>query len=229
MLEELALQSFVFLVTSDRRSLAELSIHLATHAISLSCWVSKLLSSAEVATAIHLLTISSSTLLETSSHAATIVLLLVNHSHATSTSVLHEAFRLHKPGILYTLLIAVLPLLGLQGIPLLFWVHLIIGLSQLLVAMCKMALISQCAIFVGFIVSAPLSFVLVIDFISSHIGLLFHLVELLVHLTLVLHRHSHVHLLHLMLHHALVHIRLHAHKVRLHVVVGLHLYLIVLS
>ena len=64
----------------------------------------------------------------------------------------------------HVLLVAVLPLLRLQGHGLLFRSHWVVRLPQFCISVGVMTLVSESTIFVRFVVSTPLSFVLVIDF-----------------------------------------------------------------
>lgn len=106
---------------------------------------------------------------------------------------------------LLILLVAVLVLLRLQSEGHHLRVKLITWLSQLFVAVRKVALVAECAVFVSFEMPASLSFILVIDF--SGVGcipiillvIVPHVIHLALHLSSLHHDRQLVHSLHLAL------------------------------
>ena len=103
------------------------------------------------------------------------------------------------------LLIAVLPLLRLQGMLHNLGVDWVIGFSQLLVSMREVALVSERAVFVRLVMSAPFGLVLIIylflepvAFFIVVLGRLLHLIGRH-HIRLHLHHHTKVRIHHLIL------------------------------
>jgi hypothetical protein len=123
-------------------------------------------------------------------------------------------------------LVAIIPLHGFQSQLHHLRVNWIIRLSQFGVAMGEVALLPENAIFVSLKMSAPFSFVFLVDFILSTCADLLLVAEIL-RLVLSIPRLSHLHLVHLMLLHHLHlihHLRIHLH---LHMLTGhLHSHLI---
>lgn len=79
-------------------------------------------------------------------------------------------------------LVTIKPLLRFLGQLNLLWVEGVAWLSEFSVAMCEVALLTQCAVLVGLIVAAPLGLVLVVDLVLV-------LRDILLHAHVVVHVH----------------------------------------
>jgi len=204
LVEVLALNSLVFLVSAWLSELAlGSSAHLATASLH-----SHLAASHAASLVVEAASLSHGPLL---------------HAHAASGLLLaHKLlWLLSELSRASSLLIAVGPLLALKGNLQLLWVERVVGLPQLLISMCEVALIAECAILVCLVMSAALCFVFVINLVCVHGRLLDVLVlHLGVHLLVGVH-HGHHHLLawlHGHVHH--VHIRgLGTHHLGVHLLV----------
>jgi hypothetical protein len=130
---------------------------------------------------------------------------------------------------LLNLLVTVLILLRLHCERHQFWVDLVTWLSEFMILMSKVTFVCECANLVRFVMSAPLSFVFVIDFINICLSIVLVVTivsHLVLHLIVVHHWLHMIHIVHLILvlhPHYVIHI-VHRHALRVHNI--LHLLLI---